>query len=111
MESGHSLPLLQTDLVEGSVKGVMKVILAIAERYQPKSVKPREVTRLNPDSQRQEPIRPYPHHHRLEPSLSQFHTTHHPATTVPYPKPEEVYSSPIDQLPANNPTQVLVVCM
>ena len=29
------------DMLEGNLKGILKVILAVAERYQPKSVKPR----------------------------------------------------------------------
>lgn len=36
------------DLLDGNVKGIMKVILAVAERYQPRSVKPRGPTNGSP---------------------------------------------------------------
>eukprot|EP00731_Ephydatia_muelleri_P017803 Em0010g901a len=36
------------DLLDGNVKGIMRVILAVAERYQPRSVKPRGSTNGTP---------------------------------------------------------------
>jgi hypothetical protein len=127
---GHGVALPQEacrDLMEGNVKGVMKVILAVAERYQPKSVKPRgapepakPANHIAPDTNlpRQELIRPYTHpqtNARLEygHSLSQpappiHHACHQMAPpTYPVAPLEEVYSSPIDQLPAHKPPQVL----
>lgn len=124
---------LLPDLLEGNVKGVMKVILSIAERYQPKSVKPRTVpepprpanhTAPLPDAQygvRQELIRPYTHPQtpsRPEyggQSLSQP-ASFHPSSLYPSPYPvdpaqEGMYSSPIDTLPANKPPQVSVWLM
>ena len=118
------------DLLEGNVKGVMKVILALAERYQPKSVKPRQDTG-RPDSGRpsnhtapvtttdthyaQQDIHPYTHPQstttRMEHShsLSQpsFHSSQYPGPYTQDAIAEEVYSSPIDQLPANKPPQVI----
>ena len=122
-----SLSSFPSDLMEGNVKGVMKVILAVAERYQPKSVKPRgapepakPANHIAPDTNlpRQELIRPYTHpqtNARLEygHSLSQpappiHHACHQMAPpTYPVAPLEEVYSSPIDQLPAHKPPQVV----
>ncbi|CAI8034359.1 Dixin-A [Geodia barretti] len=112
------------DLLEGNVKGVMKVILAIAERYQPKSVKPRTVvpetlrpanhTAPLPDSQygiRQELVRPYTHPQtpiRPDQIQSSFHSSGlYPSPYPVDPATEGMYSSPIDTLPANKPPQVI----
>ncbi|CAI8034356.1 Dixin [Geodia barretti] len=112
------------DLLEGNVKGVMKVILAIAERYQPKSVKPRTVvpetlrpanhTAPLPDSQygiRQELVRPYTHPQtpiRPDQIQSSFHSSGlYPSPYPVDPATEGMYSSPIDTLPANKPPQVM----
>ena len=37
----HMYTHTTSDILEGNAKGIMRVILAIAERYQPRSVKPR----------------------------------------------------------------------
>lgn len=116
-----------SDLMEGNVKGVMKVILAVAERYQPKSVKPRTapepVKTANhssvPADTRQDLIRPYTHSQTTT-KLEYGHSLSQPAQST-YPSPshcyppaggtfphitEDMYSSPIDQLPANKPPKV-----
>ena len=120
LSSSPALP----DLLEGNVKGVMKVILALAERYQPKSVKPRTVetsrppnyTAPLPDSQygiRQELVRPYTHPQtpsRPDQTQSSFHSSGlYPSPYPVDPATEGMYSSPIDTLPANKPPQVLYV--
>ena len=113
--------------MEGNVKGVMKVILAIAERYQPKSVKPRsapetvKTTNQNADTNlpRQDLVRPYTHpqttgrleygHSLSQPAQSTYHGPSHRYPPPPVPLShltEDVYSSPIDQLPVDKPPQV-----
>lgn len=121
--------------MEGNVKGVMKVILAVAERYQPKSVKPRSepskptnhtapipAPTADPNVAGRDLIRPYTHpqttarleygHSLSEPAQGSYHGSagYHMSSSshqhVPGPAPDEVYSSPIDQLPANKPPQV-----
>lgn len=123
LEIGHLPPSL-LDLMEGNVKGVMKVILAIAERYQPKSVKPRsapepgKTTNHNADTNlpRQDLIRPYTHpqttarleygHSLSQPAQSTYHgPSRYPPASVAHIT-EDMYSSPIDQLPVNKPPQV-----
>ena len=126
---GHIPPSPSLDLMEGNVKGVMKVILAIAERYQPKSVKPRsapepvKATNHNADTNlpRQDLIRPYTHpqttgrleygHSLSQPAQSTYHgpSNRYLPQTVPHSHlTEDVYSSPIDQLPVDKPPQVLL---
>ena len=127
----------------------MKVILAVAERYQPKSVKPRSVSApeqpkpathmtgplpspaVDPGVARQDPIRPYTHpqtttrleygHCLSQPVPPSYHSAN-PSNHARYPLSlsdnarghsyahlagqEEMYSSPIDQLPASIPPQV-----
>ena len=120
-----SLPA--ADLLEGNVKGVMRVILAIAERYQPKSVKPRAAVDtftarpLNHTApvtdvalhSRPDLMRPYTHPQTGRPEQGQilsqsagFHSSMYPSSYAVDPAQEGMYSCPIDQLPANKPPQV-----
>ena len=113
--------------MEGNIKGVMKVILALAERYQPKSVKARgapepanHTAPVTPDHNlpRQELVRLYSHpqtatrpEYGLSPSS--LHPPNFRHQIAPPGGPlgvgmatEEMYSNPADQLPSHNPPQV-----